>query len=88
MFTKMIAVLEVLAAQPNGATVGQIASMNTAMGLSRGQWQRVISGLMDEGFIRETTEKHGRTGKRVFHINESAVHYCSYVTRAYNDSGR
>jgi len=88
MFTKIIAVLETLADRPQGATVGVIAACNFSMGLSRGQWQRVIDDLVSEGFVFCELQPYGRTGKRVYLIAECAIDYCCYVSRAYEESGR
>lgn len=83
MFTRYIAVLEVLAKSPAGATVGQVQKWNVH--LSRGQIERAMRDLIAEGHVRtERVPYRANVMKNVYHIEERAVEYCEYVVKGYD----
>lgn len=76
----VFAVMHALSSAHDGMTIGEIEK--SASWMSRGQVERVLSGLSEIGFTYHEVKPHGRTGKRVFRLTEAAVMSCSSI--AYN----
>lgn len=81
-FYDTFAVLHALSSAKDGLTIGQIEKVNTWM--SRGQVERILESLSDIGFTYHEVIAHGRTGKRVFRITETAASICSVIAHNYS----
>lgn len=82
MFTRYIAILEVLAGMPKGGTVGQVGKVYHF--LSRGQTERLLKELIADKFVRvEQVYYRPSINKNIYHITEKAVEYCEFVVKAY-----
>ena len=83
LFASYLGAIEAIARLGEKATVGEIQKMNSH--LTRGQMQRVLNGLMGEGYVNFTTVKYGRTGKKVYYVTDRCVVNVSIVGRAVYD---
>lgn len=80
-FYDTLVILDILAGFPDGQTVGQCRKV--VPGLSVGQVGRMLAVLMQCGFVFETLEPYGRTGKKVYRMTENAAIFLSSISRTY-----
>lgn len=80
-FYDTLTVLDLLSMNKEGLTVGKMQKSMAACTV--GQIKRMVASLELCGFIHATNEKHGRTGKTVWHMNEQAAVMLSSVSRQY-----
>ncbi len=71
----------ILAANPQGMTVGQVNKDIQAF--TYGQVRRVLQELCDLGYAYCESEKYGRTGKCVYRLTEAYAMEISFINRTY-----
>lgn len=76
-------VLGHLSCLQNGATIGEIEKAINWM--TRGQVQNSLKILSEMGFTYHEVKPHGRTGKRVFYMTETAAIQLSAIARDYTE---
>lgn len=80
MFSNMLGVVEAVAKLQSGATIGAIQKMNPH--LSRGQVERVLKGLMGEGYVEFQIAPHAATGKKVWNVTNRCMTNLYYVAKS------
>lgn len=80
-FYDTLTVLDALSYSPDGLTAGQVQKVMPVCTV--GQVKRMMASLLLCGFVHQTTERHGRTGKTVYHMTENAAIMLSSVSRQY-----
>lgn len=83
LFSSFIGCIESIARLGDNATVGQVQKMNSH--LTVGQVKRCIDQLSREGYVVGELVKHGRTGKRVFHLSDLCVTNVFYLGKAIDE---
>ena len=82
-FIRFIAVLEVLAECPKGATAGYVQSRNVH--LTHTQIKKTLKELVGEGMVRvEGLQYRPHIVSSVYHINAKAREYIGYVADKYD----
>lgn len=76
-------VMSFLSRIQNGATVGEIEKAHNWM--TRGQVENTLKILSSMSFTYHEVVPHGRTGKRVFHLTETAAIHCAAIARDYSE---
>lgn len=80
-FCDQISLLHTLAENTGGMTAG--ALQKTMAWNTVGQVKRMLASLEACLFVHTTTEKHGRTGKTVYHMTENAAMHAASIARTY-----
>lgn len=67
----------------NGATVGELQKMMPYC--SKGQLSRLLGCLEEMNFAYHEVKPHGRTGKNVYKMTETAAIHCAAIARQYTE---
>lgn len=85
LFASFLGVIEAVARLNEDATIGNVQKMNPH--LTRGQVARCMDQLETEGYMHHKTERHGRTGKKVYYLSNTCSTNMCIVDKAINDAG-
>lgn len=80
MFALALGVIESVARLRENATVGNIQKMNSHK--TRGQIERMLVSLQEEGYVTYHVEKYGRTGRKVWSLTDRCYTNMHIVTEA------
>jgi len=84
MFVNAMSCIEVVSRTLAGTTIGQI--QKAAPWMTRGQVERIMKGMENDGYVWSEVIAYGRTGKRVYRMTEHAAIGFASVARQYTQS--
>lgn len=75
--------LDTLSSVQNGLSLSEI---NNAMPYcTRGEVKRVMETLVGMNYAYQEKIPHGRTGKMIYHMTETAAIHCAAIARQYTE---
>lgn len=72
-----------LSSVQNGMTIGEVEKC--VQWMSRAQIINVLNILEDMSFAYHEVKPHGRTGKKVYHLTETAAIHFASIARTYTE---
>lgn len=80
---ELFTVMDTLSRVQNGMTLKQLNE--TMPYCTRGEVKRVMDILVSMTYAYQEKIPHGRTGKMVYHLTETAAIHCAAIARQYTE---